>query len=102
MSGPHVVLIRRGITVTVNDVPDPALTRAIDSAVRQALRHLSGKWDVSLGRGHARREWALRLRGASGLHVTTFATEPERLPGRVAEKLHGLLEYLREAERVEP
>src|SRR5512140_1481651 len=95
MTAPHVVLIRRGIKVTVDDVHDPALMRTIESSVREALRHLSGKWDVTLKRSTERREWVLRLRGASGLHVATFATAPHHLPRRVGEKLEAFLEYKR-------
>lgn len=98
MHGPHVVLVRRGIQVTVADVEDQALSRAIESAARQALRHLSGKWDVMLHRSSSRRHWDLRLRGASGRHVATFAASPDHLPARVAEKLRGFLEYARRAD----
>ena len=99
MNGPHVVLIRRGIQVSIADVGDPALKRAIESSARQTLRHLSGKWDVKLRRTSTRPEWDLRLRGASGLHVATFSTAATHLPARVAEKLRGFLAYARESGR---
>jgi hypothetical protein len=98
-TGPHVVMVRRGIRVTIADVTDPGLRRATDSAARQTLRHLSGKWDVSLRRSLDGRSWQLRVRGASGQHVSCFETPSGELPVQIVERLRAFLDYVRREPR---
>jgi len=81
----------RGVTVSVTGVADAALVARITSAAKHSLKHLVGKWSLSLGPSGYRGEWRMQLRGTSGVHLWLFCSRPDALPEGTAEKLSAFL-----------
>ena len=72
------------------DVPvdlSEELASAIRLAVRGALDHIAGAWNVAVERYSDRGRWRIELRGVTGRHVWTVLGRPEMLPQLIADKL---------------
>ena len=81
----------RGVTVTVTGIADAALVARITSAAKHSLKHVVGKWSLSLAPSGYRGEWRMQLRGTSGVHLWLFCSRPDALPEGTAEKLSAFL-----------
>lgn len=81
----------RGVTVLVSGIADATLVARITSAAKHSLRHVVGKWSVSLGSTGSRGEWRMELRGTSGVHLWMFSSRVDALPDSTADKLSAFL-----------
>jgi hypothetical protein len=81
----------RGVSVAVTGVDDQALVTRIADAARRCLKHLVGKWSVSIAPARSRGQWRMELRGTAGIHVWLFAAARESLPQRTGERLAAFL-----------
>jgi hypothetical protein len=77
----------RHVSVSVAGVSDELLTNRIASAVKCAFRHIVGKWIVGIEPGVDRGQWRMKLQGAAGVHIWSFAARGDTLPDVVEEKL---------------
>jgi hypothetical protein len=82
----------RVVTVTVTGIADAALVARITSAAKHSLKHVVGKWSLSLAPSGYRGEWRMQLHGTSGVHLWLFSSRPDALPDGTAEKLSAFLE----------
>jgi len=82
----------RGVTVSVTGIADAALVARITSAAKHSLKHVVGKWALSLAPSGYRGEWRMQLRGTSGIHLWLFCSRPDALPEGTADKLSAFLE----------
>jgi hypothetical protein len=81
----------RGVTVAVTGITDAALVAQITSAAKRSLKHVVGKWTVSLASTGGRGEWRMELRGTSGVHLWVFSSRADALPEGTAQKLSAFL-----------
>jgi len=81
----------RGVTVAVTGITDAALVARITSAAKHSLKHVVGKWTVSLASTGGRGEWRMELRGTSGVHLWVFSSRADALPEGTAQKLSAFL-----------
>jgi hypothetical protein len=81
----------RGVTVSVIGIADAALVSRITGAAKRSLKHVVGKWSVSIAPYASRGQWRMELRGTSGIHLWTFASRADRLPDGTADKLSAFL-----------
>ena len=81
----------RGVTVSVTGIPDAALVSRISGAAKRSLKHVVGKWSLSIAPNASRGQWRMELRGTSGIHLWTFASRADRLPDGTADKLSAFL-----------
>jgi hypothetical protein len=81
----------RGVTVSVTGIADATLVARITSAAKHSLKHVVGKWTLSLAPSGYRGEWRMQLRGTSGVHLWLFCSRPEALPDGTADKLSAFL-----------
>jgi hypothetical protein len=77
----------RGVTVSVTGIADAALVARITGAAKHSLRHVVGKWSVSLAPTGGRGEWRMELRGTSGVHLWVFSSRVDALPDGTSDKL---------------
>jgi hypothetical protein len=82
----------RGVRVAVSGIDDQMLVGRIASAAKHSLKHIVGKWTVSIGPTRSRGEWRMELRGTSGVHVWLFSSRAEALPEGTGDKLSAFLE----------
>ena len=81
----------RGVAVSVTGIADPALVARITSAAQHSLKHVVGKWSLSLAPTGGRGEWRMELRGTSGVHLWLFSSRTDALPAGTADKLSAFL-----------
>jgi hypothetical protein len=81
----------RGVSVSVTGIADAALVGCITSAAKHSLKHVVGKWSVSLAPTGGRGEWRMELRGTSGVHLWVFSSRADTLPEGTADKLSAFL-----------
>ena len=81
----------RGVAVSVTGIPDAALVARITTAAKHSLKHVVGKWSLSLAPTGGRGEWRMELRGTSGVHLWLFSSRLDTLPDGTADKLSGFL-----------
>jgi hypothetical protein len=81
----------RGVTVAVTGIADVALVARITSVAKQSLKHVVGKWSVSLAATGGRGEWRMELRGTSGVHLWVFSSRADALPEGTAQRLSAFL-----------
>src|SRR3954465_15099059 len=62
----------RGVTVAVTGVDDGPPVRPIVAAAKRSLKHIVGKWTVTIGPAKSRGQWRMELRGTAGVHVWFF------------------------------
>lgn len=81
----------RGVTVAVNGVDDAAIVSDIAAAAKRSLKHVVGKWTVSLEPAKTRGQWRMELRGTGGVHVWFFTARTDALPQGTGDKLSAFL-----------
>jgi hypothetical protein len=79
------------IEVEVRDIQDAAEVTAITDTIREGLRHMPGKWHVSVSASGERRRWSLDVRGDFGRHSAKFLAAPGHLPEGVGRRLLAFL-----------
>jgi len=79
------------IDVQVRDIEDAAVVTAITEAIKEGLRHMPGKWHVSVSASGERDRWSLDVRGDFGRHSAKFLAAPDQLPDGVSRRLLAFL-----------
>jgi hypothetical protein len=79
------------IDVEIRDIQDVAVVTAITETIREGLRHMPGKWHVSVSASGERRRWSLDVRGDFGRHSAKFLAAPDHLPEGVGRRLLAFL-----------
>ena len=79
------------IDVEIRDIEDVAVVTAITATIREGLRHMPGKWQVSVSASGEPHRWSLDVRGGFGRHSAKFLAAPDGLPEGVGRRLLAFL-----------